>query len=211
MTSHRLTVRASDGEHFTDTTVAVTVTDESEAPAFEETSYAFVLAENADGSETRVLLGAVQAADPDVGDTLRYSLVGGNDSGTFEIDASSGELFYVGAGEHDANGARAYGLTVRASDGTHDVDTTVTVTLVIAQPAPVSEKSADPQGTSEPVGEDLPAARSTSGEVLVDAEPVEGTLRSPSDRDWFAVTLAPGAHVCVRPRRATGRAAARCR
>ena len=26
----------------------------------------------------------------------------------------------------------------------------------------------------------------------MDAEPVDGTLRSPSDRDWFAVTLAPG-------------------
>ena len=46
-----------------DATVTVTVTDEPEAPAFGETSYAFVLAENTDGSETRVSLGTVAAED----------------------------------------------------------------------------------------------------------------------------------------------------
>ena len=45
--------------------VTVTVTDEAEAPAFAETSYAFELAENVDGSETnRVSLGTVAADRP---------------------------------------------------------------------------------------------------------------------------------------------------
>ena len=189
VTSHELRVRASDGAYSTEVTVTVTVTDVAEAPAFEEERYAFALAENTDGSDNRLALGAVAATDPD-GDAVRYSLSGGNDSELFAIGETSGELYYVGGGEDDESGATTYELTVQASDGTHPVDTMVTVT-VVDNPFD-SEKSTGPQGSSEPASEDLPAGRETSGEVRVDAEPVDGTLRSPSDRDWFAVTLAPG-------------------
>ena len=189
VTSYELTVRASDGTHTIDATVTVTVTDAPEAPAFEEERYAFALAENTDGSDNRLALGAVMATDPD-GDAVRYSLSGGNDSELFAIGETSGELYYVGGGEDDESGATTYELTVQASDGTHPVDTMVTVT-VVDNPFD-SEKPTGPQGSSEPASEDLPAGRETSGEVRVDAEPVDGTLRSPSDRDWFAVTLAPG-------------------
>ena len=134
-------------------------------------------------------LGAVTATDPD-GDAVRYSLSGGKETRLFAIGETSGELYYVGGGEDDESGATTYELTVQASDGTHPVDTMVTVT-VVDNPFD-SEKSTGPQGSSEPASEDLPAGRETSGEVRVDAEPVDGTLRSPSDRDWFAVTLAPG-------------------
>ena len=189
VTSYELTVRASDAAHTVDTTVTVTVTDAAEAPAFGEESYAFELAENVDGRVNRLLLRAVTATDPD-GDEVRYSLAGEIESGLFAIDETSGELFYVGSGEDYESDAGPYELTVRASDGTHAVDTMVTVT-VVDDPFD-SEKSTGPQGSSEPAGEDLPAGRETNGEVRVNAEPVDGTLRSQSDRDWFAVTLAPG-------------------
>ena len=189
VTSHELTVQASDGADSTDATITVTVTDEAEAPAFAAESYTFALAENTDGSVNRLSLGAVEATDPD-GDAVRYSLSGGNDSGLFAIDETSGELYYVGGGEDYENGVTTYELTVRASDGTHPVDTMVTVT-VLDDPSD-SGKTTIAQGSSEPASEDLPAGRETSGEVRVDAEPVDGTLRSLSDRDWFAVTLAPG-------------------
>ena len=189
VTSHALKVQASDGAYSTQVTVTVAVTDAPEAPVFAEESYAFALAENADGSVNRQLLGAATATDPD-GDSVHYSLAGGNASDLFAIDEASGELFYVGSGEDYEDDAGPYELTVQASDGTHAVYTMVTVTVAKLQFDP--EKVADPQGSSEPPGEDLPAGRATSGEVRVDAEPVEGTLRSPSDRDWFAVTLAPG-------------------
>ena len=135
VTSHELTVRASDGTHTIDTTVTVTITDAAEAPAFREVSYAFALAENTDGSVNRLLLGAVTATDPD-GDAVRYSLVGGNDSDLFAIEETSGELFYVGAGEDYEGGAGPHELTVRASDGTHTIDATVTVTITDAAEAP---------------------------------------------------------------------------
>ena len=85
------------GTHTVDAAVTVTVTDEPEAPAFGETSSAFVLAENTDGSTARVALGTVTAEDPDR-DAVRYELVGGNERGLFALDAESGELFYVGSG-----------------------------------------------------------------------------------------------------------------
>ena len=112
----------------------------------------------------------------------------GNASDLFAINEASGELYYVGLGEDFESDTGPYELTVRASDGSHTVDTTVTVTEYQFN----LEKTTGPQGSSEPVGDDLPAGRETSGEVRVNAEPVEGTLRSPSDRDWFVVTLAPG-------------------
>ena len=195
VTSHELTVRASDGAYSTEVSVTVTVTDAPEAPAFAAESYTFELAENADGSVEWIPLGTVLATDPD-GDPVRYSLSGGNESDLFAIDETSGELFYVGSGEDFESDTGSYELTVRASDGTHTVDAMVTVTVVDDpsdfEKSTDSEKSTELQGSSEPAGEDLPAGRETNGEVLVNAEPVDGTLRSQSDRDWFAVTLAPG-------------------
>ena len=144
-TSYELTVRASDGSLHSDATVTVNVTDveeyavleqtANEAPAFAYASYAFGLAENADGSTTRVSLGTVSATDPE-GVSVDYSIVGGNESGSFEIDAASGELFYVGAGEDYESGTTSYELTVRASDGGLHNDVTVTVNVGDVQEAP---------------------------------------------------------------------------
>ena len=111
VTSYELTVRASDGTQTVDTTVTVTITDEAEAPAFGEEGYAFALAENVDGSVNQISLGVVEATDPD-SDGVRYSLVGGNDSSLFAIGETSGELYYVGAGEDYESGVTSYELTV---------------------------------------------------------------------------------------------------
>ena len=115
-TSYELTVRASDGQLTADTTVTVNVTDVAEARAFGREDYTFELAENADGSAARVSLGGVSATDPE-GASVGYGIVGGNESGSFEIDAASGELFYVGTGEDYEAGAAQFDLTIRASDG----------------------------------------------------------------------------------------------
>ena len=110
-TSYALTVRASDGSLHADARVTVSVTDVAEAPAFGESSYAFDLAENADGSTTRVALGTVWATDPE-GATVSYSIVGGNAAGLFEIDAATGALSYKGTGEDYESGTTSYALTV---------------------------------------------------------------------------------------------------
>ena len=184
VTSYELTVRASDGTYSTEASVTVTVTDVAEAPAFSEESYAFELAENTDGSTERLSLGTVEATDPD-GDAVRYSLAGDNASGLFAIDETSGDLYYVDPGEDYEGGVTTYELTVQASDGAHTVDTMVTVT-VVDNPFD-SGKTTIAQGSSEPVGEDLPAGRETSGEVRVTRSPSTARFARRATREWFAI------------------------
>ena len=191
-TSYELTVRASDGTNATDTIVTVNVTDVAEAPEFASGSYAFSLAENADGGTDRVSLGAVTATDPD-NDTVAYSIEGGNESGSFEIDAASGELFYVGAGEDYEAGAAQFDLTIRASDGALTADAAVSVAITDV-PEQTIVAPADPeilQSVSEPYGEDLPTNTSTIGRVAVGGT-ATGNIGSTGDRDGFAVELVAG-------------------
>ena len=195
-TQFTLTVRASDGSETVDTTVTVNLTDVNETPAFAQASYAFDLAENADGSTDRVSLGTVAATDPE-GASLAYSLVGA--SGSFEIDEASGELFYKSSGEDYESGTTEFTLTVRASDGSGTVDTTVTVNVTdVAEAAdpPASDEDEDegsgtPETVSEPGDEDFSADTSTTGRVAVD-ETATGDIGTARDRDWFAVELVAG-------------------
>ena len=103
----------------------------NEAPAFAEGSYAFSLAENADGGTIPVSLGLVQATDPE-NSTITYSIEAGDSGGLFAIDPGTGALSYRGAGEDYESETRSYELTVRASDGGlhSDVSVTVNVTYV---------------------------------------------------------------------------------
>ena len=149
--SFELTVRASDGDLFTDTTVVVGIADVQEAPAFGAQGYAFALAENTDGSTTRVSLGTVAAVDPD-GTGLSYSIESGNTSGLFEIDAASGELFYTGTGEDFEAGTGSFELTVQASDGTHAVDTTVTVSVTDEEELAAAQQIVGTEGDDMLVG-----------------------------------------------------------
>ena len=188
-TSYDLTVRASDGQLTADTTVTVTVTDVAEAPAFGQQDYTFELAENADGSTTRVSLGMVSATDPE-GASVGYSIEGGNESGSFEIDAQTGELFYVGAGEDYEAGAAQFDLTIRASDGTLTADAAVSVAITDV-PEQTIVVPADPeilQTVSELAGEDFSTNISTAGRIVVD-DTATGNIGTRGDRDWFAVEL----------------------
>ena len=198
-TSRELTVRASDGGLHTDVTVTVSVTDAAEAPVFGQQGYAFDLAENADGSASRVALGTVSATDPE-GSAVSYSIAGGNAAGLFEIDASTGALYYTGSGEDYETDPTSRELTVRASDGSLHTDTTVTVTVTVTdvqEAAPEREEAVVPpapepeQSVSEAAGEDLPASSATAGVVAV-GDVATGAIGRSGDRDWFAVELEAG-------------------
>ena len=187
--SYELTVRASDGGLHSDVSVTVNVTDVQEAPAFGQENYAFSLTENAEGDTIRLSLGRVSAADPE-GVAVEYSLVAGNGAGLFELDAQTGDLFYVGSGEDYESGTTSYELTVRASDGGLHSDVTVTVNVndveeyvILAQ-----EVTETQQSVSEPDGQDLPEGVSTTGRVAVGGS-ATGDIETRGDRDWFAVTF----------------------
>ena len=122
-TRYDLTVRASDGAGHSDVTVTVNVTDveeyriltqqgANEAPTFVSGSYAFSLAENADGGTVPVALGLVTATDPK-SSPITYSIEAGDPDGLFAIDPETGALSYRGAGEDYESETRKYELTVR--------------------------------------------------------------------------------------------------
>ena len=186
-TSYELTVRAGDGSLHSEVTVTVNVTDVAEAPAFAEASYAFDLAENADGGTVGVSLGLVQATDPE-NSPITYSIEAGDPDGLFAIDPGTGVLSYRGAGEDYESETRSYELTVRASDGGLHSD--VSVTVNVTDVADVEEYVSLQQeaSVSEPDGEDLSADVSTSGAVAVSGS-ATGEIEFEGDRDWFAVTL----------------------
>ena len=152
-------------------------------PTFSREDYAFDLAENADGSTDRVSLGTVVTTDPD-GPVPTYNIEDGNDAGLFEIDETTGEIFYTGTGEDFESESTRFDLTVRASDGGLSTDTTVTVNVTDLAERDLSVSVS----VSEPEGDDFPAAITTSGVVAVDS-PVTGKVESRGDVDWFAVTL----------------------
>ena len=188
-TSYELTVRANDGGLHSDVTVTVNVTDVQEAPAFGQENYAFSLTENAGGDTIRLSLGRVSAADPE-GVAVEYSLVAGNGAGLFEIDAQTGDLFYVGSGEDYESGSTRFELTVRASDGNLFSDATMTIDVTdVPELEPIEQNAV--QTVSEPAVEDFAANTSTAGRIAVGGS-ATGKIERGEDRDWFAVELEAG-------------------
>ena len=132
---YTLTVEADDGNGQTDT-VTVTVTDVAETPVFDEASYAFSVAEDAEVDD---VVGTVSATDPDEDDTVSYAITAGNTGTAFDIDEETGAITVNAALDHETEDE--YTLTVEADDGNGKTDTvtvTITVTDVVedAPPAP---------------------------------------------------------------------------
>ena len=159
-------------------------------------SYAFSLAENADGGAIGVALGAVSATDPEDA-AVSYSIEAGDSGGLFAIDSETGALSYHGAGEDYESGTTSYELTVRASDGGLHSDVTVTVNVTDLQepeevePLVTQSEQSTPQTVSEPAGEDFAANISTAGRIAV-GDTATGNIGRWGDRDGFAVELVAG-------------------
>ena len=72
-------------------------------------------------AENTTAVTTVTATDPDVGQTLSYSIIGGADASKFTIDSNTGALSFVTAPNFelptDAGGNNVYDVTVQVSDG----------------------------------------------------------------------------------------------
>ena len=121
-------VQVSDGHGGIDTqAIAVTVTDvfENSAPTITSNgggnTAAVSIAENTTAVTT------VTATDPDVGQTLSYSIIGGADASKFTIGSTTGALSFITAPNFepptDAGGNNVYDVTVQVSDGNGGIDT----------------------------------------------------------------------------------------
>ena len=116
----------------------LTISDDDEAnrpPGFSRESYEFQLHEERDGRRAEVLLGAVEATDPE-GEALTYALVRGEAS-RFAVAPSSGNISYVGPGEDAESGPDQYTLAVVARDpGGLKAEANVVVRIVPVNEAP---------------------------------------------------------------------------
>ena len=81
-------------------------------PSFGASTYSFTISENA---AVNAAVGTVSATDPDVGDTVAYTITAGNDAGKFTIASGTGAITVAGALDPDATAF--YALTMEASDG----------------------------------------------------------------------------------------------
>ena len=72
-------------------------------------------------AENTTAVTTVTATDPDAGQTLSYSIIGGADAGKFTIGSNTGALSFITAPNFelptDAGGNNVYDVTVQVSDG----------------------------------------------------------------------------------------------
>ena len=121
-----VTVQVSDGHGGTDSqAIAVTVTNTNDVPTI--TSNGSGAAASVSVLENSTAVTTVAATDPDAGQTLSYSIIGGADAGKFTIASNTGTLSFITAPNFDlpidVDGNNVYDVTVQISDGVGGVDT----------------------------------------------------------------------------------------
>ncbi len=94
-------------------------------PTFGQASYSFSLPEN---SAQGTAVGTVSATDPDVGNTLVYSL-SGTGSTNFSINSATGAITVAASADLNFEGTNVFNLTASVTDGTATVNAPVTISL----------------------------------------------------------------------------------
>ena len=149
--TYEVVIGASDGELAAtpNFTLAVTLLDRNEAPAFASDSAATEALENSTAVFYTVSTAA-PASDQDAGDLVTYALVSeSGDNALFAIDPSTGALNFKVAPDHevhgDANGDGTYEFEISASDGaaTSSPNLALSVTITDEPEAPTFASAAD--------------------------------------------------------------------
>ena len=114
-------------------TVALSITESTNAPAFSEDSTTREVSEN---SAPGTNVGDPVTATDDDNDTLTYSLEG-TDASSFQIDSTSGQIQTTSGATYDHESQPSYAVTVRADDGRGGSDTiAVTINLTDVDETP---------------------------------------------------------------------------
>ena len=129
-TSYTLTVQAIDGAStalMATAQVTVNIANRNDnLPTFVDAPYSFTLAENQSGTVAAVIIGSVRATDAD-GDAVTYAF--GTGTTLFSLDATSGQVSYIGSGEDFESTPNSYTLNIIAASGALTVSAQVTVTV----------------------------------------------------------------------------------
>lgn len=174
--SYSIRVRATDkNKHTVEQELTISVTDVNETPTLGGRK--FSLPEN---TANGTAVGALTGADPDIGQTLSYSITAGNADGAFAIDSATGQITVANSAALDFEKTRKFTLQVLVTDsGGPNLSAAAAVTVNLTN---VNEAPTDILLSASAVAENRPA-RSTVG-----------TLSSldPDARDKFTYTLVPG-------------------
>ena len=165
----------TDAGGLTDTAaVTVNLTDVNEDPTASDAT--FSLAENsADGT----VVVSVSASDVDAGDSLSYAITGGDPTGVFAINATTGEITVADGSQLDFETSPVFSLTVTVTDSgglTDEAAVTVNLTDVNEEPAAsdatfaLAENSADGTVVGSVSASDVDAGDSLSY-AITDGDP----------------------------------------
>ena len=191
--SHTVTVQVTDSGGLSLTQdFDIRVTDLNEAPAI-TSSASFSVDENS------ATVGTLTASDPE-GDTLTYSLSGGDDRSLFSLDPATGALSFNNAPDFetpgDSNGDNIYEVQAQVSDGVNPgvlqalaitvADLNEAPTITSAASFSVTENST-PVGiltASDPEGDALTYSLSGDDQSLFSLDSVTGALSFISPPDF---------------------------
>ena len=185
--SYMVMVTATDKAGLTDSiTVTITVMDVNEAPMFADETATRMVDEN---TAADMMIGdAFMATDPDDGDEVMYSL-GGDDMGSFAIDAATGQLMTMAMLDHETKASHT--VMVIATD-TAGLTGSIMVTISVMD---VNDAPMFASATAERMVEENTAAGMMIGDPVMamddDGDEVMYTLGG-DDMGSFAIDATTG-------------------
>jgi len=109
-----LRISATDSVNTTrKTSLTINLTDKDEKPAIVPQTFAV-----SEAATNGTVVGTVIASDEDTGDSVTYSITGGNIGKPFEINSTTGVITVINAAAIDFETRPTYSLTVQATDMT---------------------------------------------------------------------------------------------
>jgi c-di-GMP-binding flagellar brake protein YcgR len=186
VSSYALTIKVQDnGALSNSATITINLIDKNEAPIINDHTFSIK-----ESSTNGAVVGTVSASDPD-GDLLTYSIVSGNNSDVFAINAATGVLTVKTASALNCESLPSYALTIKVQDngvGTLSNSATITINLTDKNQTPlISDQTFS---ISEKISNG-----SIVGKVLA-SDPDGGTLTysiiSGNTSDAFAINAATG-------------------
>ena len=155
-------------------------------------------------SENSTAVTTVTATDPDAGQTLSYSIIGGADAGKFTIGSTTGALSFVTAPNFelptDAGGNNVYDVIVQASDGHGGIDTqaiAVTVNDVFENSAPTITSNGGGNTAALAIVENATAVTTVTATDPDAAQALNYSISGGADASKFTINADTGALLFV--------------
>ena len=151
-------------------------------------------------AENTTAVTTVTATDPDVGQTLSYSIIGGADASKFTIGSTTGALSFVTAPNFelptDAGGNNVYDVIVQVSDGHGGIDTqaiAVTVTDVFENSAPIITSNGGGDTAALSIAENATAVTTVTATDPDAGQTLSYSISGGADASKFTIDSTTGA------------------